>query len=54
MKIKITLYCPTCQSAKIEKNGKKSCKKQNYLCKNCEHQFIGNHVLTYKGGSVLN
>src|SRR5215469_14948630 len=49
MKIKIILYCPDCQSAKIKKNGKKSCKKQNYLCNNCGRQFIGDHALTYKG-----
>ena len=39
MIIKIILYCPDCQSAKIKKNGKKSCKKQNYFCKNCGRQF---------------
>jgi IS1 family transposase/transposase-like protein len=51
MKIQITLYCPDCQSTKIKKNGKKSSKKQNYLCKNCGRQFIGDHALTYKGCS---
>ena len=49
MKIKIDLYCPDCQSAKLKRNGKKYNKKQNYLCKNCGHQFIGDHALTYKG-----
>ena len=49
MKIKITLYCPDCQSAKIKKNGKKSSKKQNFICKDCGRQFIGDHALTYKG-----
>jgi hypothetical protein len=49
MKIKITLYCPDCKSAKIKKNGKKSSKKQNFICKDCGRQFIGNHALTYKG-----
>ena len=49
MKITITLYCPDCQSAKIKKNGKKSSKKQNYFCKDCGRQFIGDHALTYKG-----
>ena len=52
MKIEITLYCPDCpdcQGAKIKKNGKKSSQKQNYFCKNCGRQFIGNHALTYKG-----
>jgi IS1 family transposase/transposase-like protein len=49
MKITITLHCPNCQSAKVKKNGKKSFKKQNYLCKTCGRQFIGDHALTYKG-----
>jgi IS1 family transposase/transposase-like protein len=49
MKIQITLYCPNCQSANIKKNGKKTSKKQNYFCKDCGRQFIGNHALSYKG-----
>jgi transposase-like protein len=49
MQITITLHCPNCQSAKIKKNGKKSCGKQNYLCKFCSRQFIGDHVIQYKG-----
>ena len=49
MQIKIILYCPDCQSAKIKKNGKKACKKQNFLCNNCGRQFIGDHALSYKG-----
>jgi len=49
MKITITLYCPHCQSTKIKKNGKKTYRKQNYLCKECGRQFIGDHALTYKG-----
>jgi transposase-like protein len=49
MKIKIELYCPHCQGAKIKKNGKKSYGKQNYLCKTCGRQFIGDHALGYKG-----
>jgi transposase-like protein len=49
MQIEITLYCPDCQSAKIKKNGKKSSEKQNYFCKNCGRQFIGDHSLSYKG-----
>jgi IS1 family transposase/transposase-like protein len=49
MTIKTTLYCPDCQSAKIKKNGKKSSRKQNYLCKDCFRQFIGDHALSYKG-----
>jgi IS1 family transposase/transposase-like protein len=49
MKITITLHCPDCQSSRIRKNGKKSSKKQNYLCRDCGRQFIGDHALTYKG-----
>ena len=49
MTIKIILHCPDCQSPKIKKNGKKSSQKQNYFCKECGRQFIGNHALTYKG-----
>ncbi|MDR0681301.1 MAG: IS1 family transposase [Dysgonamonadaceae bacterium] len=49
MKIKITLYCPNCQSANVKRNGKKVSKKQNYFCKDCGRQFIGNHALSYKG-----
>lgn len=49
MQITITLHCPNCQGAKIVKNGRKSNKKQNYLCKTCHRQFIGDHNLTYKG-----
>jgi IS1 family transposase/transposase-like protein len=49
MKIKITLHCPDCQSTKIKRNGKKSYGKQNYLCKQCGRQFIGDHALQYKG-----
>ncbi|WP_172919510.1 IS1 family transposase, partial [Capnocytophaga canis] len=49
MLITITLHCPNCQSTKIVKNGNKKNKKQNYLCKTCKRQFIGDHNLTYKG-----
>jgi transposase-like protein len=49
MQIQITLHCPNYQSAKIKKNGKKSCGKQNYLCKFCARQFIGNHAIEFKG-----
>ena len=47
MTIKILLHCPDCQSIKIKKNVHKSYGTQNYQCKDCSHQFIGN--LTYKG-----
>ena len=49
MTITITLYCPSCQSTHIKKNGKKVSGKQNYLCKSCLRQFIGDHALSYKG-----
>jgi IS1 family transposase/transposase-like protein len=49
VKITIELYCPHCQGTKIKKNGKKTYRKQNYLCKDCGRQFIGDHALTYKG-----
>ena len=49
MTIQIVLHCPDCQSTKVKKNGKKSSRKQNYFCKNCRRQFIGDHALTYKG-----
>ena len=55
MKIEITLNCPCCSSSNIVKNGVKSYGKQNYLCKECRLQFIGDHALTYKGcSSVIN
>lgn len=49
MKIEITLKCPNCSGTEIVKNGKKKSKIQNYLCKDCNRQFIGDHALTYKG-----
>ena len=49
MEITITLHCPNCQSANVKKNGKKPSEKQNYFCKNCSRQFIGDHALSYKG-----
>ena len=48
-KIEITLYCPNCQSTKIKKMARNRIKKQNYLCKKCSRQFIGDHALSYKG-----
>ena len=48
--IEITVTCPHCQSTNIVKNGKKSyASKQNYLCKDCSKQFIGDYQLTYQG-----
>ncbi|MDR0612738.1 MAG: IS1 family transposase, partial [Dysgonamonadaceae bacterium] len=49
MQIKITLHCPDCQGTKIKKNGRKSYGKQNYFCKACGRQFIGDHALRYRG-----
>jgi len=49
MEIKTTLSCPKCKSTSIKKNGIKSYGKQNYKCKDCSRQFIGDHNLTYKG-----
>jgi insertion element IS1 protein InsB len=47
--IEITLKCPKCSGTNILKNGTKKNKVQNYLCKDCGRQFIGDHALTYKG-----
>jgi len=50
MKIEIKLTCPSCQSTNIIKNGHKGYKnKQNFLCKECGRQFIGDHNLDYNG-----
>jgi insertion element IS1 protein InsB len=50
MKIQITLQCPCCQCENIVKNGRKSYSdKQNYLCKHCGRQFIGDHNVDYAG-----
>jgi len=49
MKIEITLKCPRCSGLHIVKNGIKKSEVQNYLCKTCNRQFIGDHALTYKG-----
>jgi transcription elongation factor Elf1 len=51
MKIAIELSCPHCQATKIKKNGNKSSGKQNYMCKNCGRQLIGDHALNYKRAS---
>ena len=49
MKITIELKCPHCQSPKIVRNGKKSNRTQNYLCKACGTQFISDSERTYNG-----
>ncbi|MGP9517282.1 MULTISPECIES: IS1/IS1595 family N-terminal zinc-binding domain-containing protein, partial [unclassified Psychrobacter] len=46
MKTQIDIICPDCHSSSLKKNGIKSYGKQNYQCKNCKRQFIGDHALT--------
>ena len=43
MEITYKLNCPHCTSESTTKNGKKACKKQNYICKCCRKQFIADH-----------
>ena len=49
LKIEITLKFPHCTGTNIVKNGIKAYGVQNYLCKDCGRQFIGDHALTYQG-----
>ena len=49
MKIQIDISCPDCHSPSFLMYGIKSYGKQNYQCKDCQRQFIGDHVLTYQG-----
>jgi IS1 family transposase/transposase-like protein len=49
MIITIEIKCPHCQSPNVTRNGKKSNHKQNYRCKDCGHQFIGDYEKTYRG-----
>ena len=49
MQITIEIKCPTCLSDSIKKNGIKVDGKQNYQCKDCKRQFIGDHALSYLG-----
>jgi len=49
MKTQIDISCPDCHSPSLKKNGIKSYGKQNYQCKDCKRQFIGDHALTYQG-----
>lgn len=49
MKTQIEIICPDCHSSSLKKNGIKSYGKQNYQCKDCQRQFIGDHALTYNG-----
>ena len=49
MLISIELNCPHCNSPNIVRNGKKSNRTQNYLCKACGKQFISDLARTYRG-----
>ena len=49
MQITLQIKCPTCLSNSIKKNGCKVDGKQNYQCKDCKRQFIGDHALSYQG-----
>jgi IS1 family transposase/transposase-like protein len=49
MQITIELKCPHCNSPNIVRNGKKSNRAQNYLCKACGKQFISDLERTYRG-----
>jgi transposase-like protein len=49
MQITLEIKCPTCLSESIKKNGIKVDGKQNYQCKDCKRQFIGDHALSYLG-----
>lgn len=49
MQITLEIKCPTFLSDSIKKNGLKVDGKQNYQCKGCKRQFIGDHALSYLG-----
>ncbi|MHB9294241.1 putative IS1 family transposase ISPa14 [Hollandina sp. SP2] len=49
MTITIDIKCPHCQSANLTRNGKKIKGKQNYRCKDSDHQFISEQERTYRG-----
>ncbi|WP_156508562.1 IS1 family transposase, partial [Psychrobacter sp. SHUES1] len=49
MKTQIQINCPDCHSPSFSIHGKKSYGKQNYQCKDCKRQFIGDHAVTYNG-----
>jgi IS1 family transposase/transposase-like protein len=49
MRINIELKCPRCNNPNIVRNGKKSNRAQNYLCKACGKQFISGLERTYRG-----
>ena len=47
MKTQIDINCPDSHSPSFSIYGIKSYGKQNYQCKGCKRQFIGDHALTY-------
>ena len=49
MQITLEITCPPCLSDSIKKNGITVDGKQNYQCKDCKRQFIGDHALSYLG-----
>jgi insertion element IS1 protein InsB len=49
MKTTIEVKCPHCHSPNIVRNGKKSNRAQNYLCKACGKQFISDLERAYCG-----
>ena len=38
----MSIYCPSCKSKQIVKNGKIHNGKQNYKCRDCGRQFVQN------------
>jgi IS1 family transposase/transposase-like protein len=49
MTITIEISCPHCHSKSIKRNGKKRNGKQNYICKECRHQFLGQQDYSQNG-----
>ncbi|MDR0476124.1 MAG: IS1 family transposase, partial [Treponema sp.] len=49
MIISIELKCPHCNNPHIVRNGKKSNRAQNYLCKACGKQFISDPERACRG-----
>ena len=49
MLITIELKCPHCHNTSIERNGRKGNGSQNYLCKTCKKQFVGDREKKYRG-----
>jgi transposase-like protein len=45
----IEISCPHCHSKSIKKNGKKRNGKQNYFCKDCHRQFLGESHYSQQG-----